>query len=89
MTDSGEPIAYLRASGPDIDEEGWLTDSAFDPGANWHTYRLEVEGSTIRFLIDGTLILEATDTRFSAGGGVELFNYGSVTSVGSVKVVRL
>lgn len=35
----------------------------FDPGDGWHTYRLEIEANRVRLLIDGGVVLEATDNR--------------------------
>ena len=40
-------------------EEGTLAPTAFEPGSDWHAYRVEVRGERIRLLVDGALLLEA------------------------------
>ena len=84
------PLAYIRVFEPGIsDADGWLTDTSFSPGEGLLTYRLEAAGTTVRFLIDGQLVLETTDPRISTGGGVELFNYGAEATVRAIRVVAL
>lgn len=42
--------------------QDWVLDvKGFDPGRAWRTYRLEVRGGQLRFLIDGALVAEAAD----------------------------
>jgi hypothetical protein len=38
-----------------------LETAAFDPGDDWHIYRLEVDGNRLRLLVDDRLVLEASD----------------------------
>jgi hypothetical protein len=46
----------------------------FSPGNEWHTYRVEVKGNTLRYFIDGGLIAEMTDNRLLTPGKVGLSN---------------
>jgi hypothetical protein len=41
-----------------------LANSPFDPGAAWHTYRIEVKRDTIKLLIDGGVKLAITDNSY-------------------------
>ena len=36
---------------------GDLSEQAYDPGSDWHTYRLAVRGNSIRLLIDGGVVV--------------------------------
>ena len=74
----------------------WLFDDAvgtsrFDPGSEWHTYRIEFLGNNVRFLIDGTEVISESDNRIvSALGnevGVEAFE--TQINVRSFKVIAL
>jgi len=47
--------------------------TAFDPGMDWHTYRLEVSGNTVRLLIDATEVARVTDNKYLAAGRVGLW----------------
>lgn len=61
----------------------------FEPGTDWHTYRLEVKGNTIKFLIDGALVLKTSDNRYLSGGQVGLWNDEVQLNVRSFKVMKL
>jgi hypothetical protein len=52
----------------------------------WHTYRLEVRGATIRFLIDDILLVEINDDRFTGFG--EDGRVGILASLGPLEVRR-
>lgn len=47
--------------------------AAFDPGMDWHTYRLEVRGNTVRLLIDGAEAASVTDNKYLSTGRVGLW----------------
>jgi len=66
-----------------------LASQAFDPGTDWHTYRLEVQGNTIRLLIDGAVTVEAVDNRYLSPGDVGLWTDGTQINVRSFKVISL
>ncbi len=61
----------------------------FNPKQEWHTYRLEVYGNTIRLLVGDVVVLELADNRHLSPGKVGLFSVGAQISVRSFKVVAL
>ncbi len=62
---------------------------SFDPGSEWHLYRLEVEGNTIRLAVDGRMLIETSDNNTLANGSIGLFSVGAQVSVRSFKVIAL
>ena len=64
-------------------------ESQFALGTTLHTYRVEVKTNTIRFLVDGGLILELQDSTFLAGSQVGLFCYSVQLSVSDFMVIGL
>jgi hypothetical protein len=66
-----------------------LGQKAFDPGTVWRTYRLEAQGNRLRALIDGGVMLEATDNKHLSGGIVGLVADTAQVMVRSFKVVAL
>jgi hypothetical protein len=66
-----------------------LDSATFDPGQDWHTYRLEVDGTHLRLLIDGQPVLEAEDdeaTGEAQTGQVGLWSQGVGLEVRQVAV---
>lgn len=63
----------------------------YDPGGDWHTYRVEVRGNELRFLVDGTVLLEAADNRIltETGGDIGLVCGQSQINIRSFKVIAL
>jgi hypothetical protein len=53
----------------------------------WHTYRLDVNGSHITFSIDGTVVLEATDSTYPAGGQVAIWSNGVKLDVRAFRIL--
>jgi hypothetical protein len=45
-----------------------LAQVEFYPGALWHLYRFEVQGTTLSLAIDGKVVLTVTDGRYTSGG---------------------
>ena len=66
-----------------------IAKATFDPGKGWHLYRVEAEGNTIRFLIDGAVIAKGVDNKYLSGGQVGLWSKGVQLNVRSFKVLRL
>jgi hypothetical protein len=66
-----------------------LARTEFNPGTNWHTYRVEVKENYIRFLIDSTIILETTDNHIRSGGRIGLWSHQVQIEVRSFKVFAL
>ncbi len=82
-------IADLSARwGPDF-TEGVGTSQVFDPGEDWHTYRLELKGNTLKLLVDGSVLVQGTDNRFLSAGRVGLWSQGYQLQVRSFKVIAL
>ena len=70
--------------------QGMLKYVPFSPGSDWHDYRAEVQGNTIRLFIDGGEVLETTDNTFLAGGRCGLYaENGFEVSVRSFVVTAL
>jgi hypothetical protein len=66
-----------------------LKDIPFDPGSDWHTYRVEVNGNDIKVLIDGILKLEIQDNQFLTGAQVGLGDADAELSISSFKITAL
>ena len=85
----------------DVWGEAWISGSSylgdgvgqakgpFDPGQNSHTYRVEVNGNVITFLVDGSQLLTLTDNRYLTGSQVGLWDYGMQLQVTSFVVTAL
>jgi hypothetical protein len=82
MVDGGSSARILR--GGDT-----LASKDFSAGKNAHTYRIEAKGNTLKYSIDGAVVLEATDNRFLTGGQVGIWVYGDQLNVRSFQVVAL
>jgi hypothetical protein len=65
-----------------------LDGAPFDPGTGWHTYRLEVSGSTISVSVGSILEIKVTDSRWTDPGKLGLWAAGTPISVKSFKVYR-
>jgi hypothetical protein len=61
-------IASLGAFAIDV-----IGREPLNPGAGWHTYRLEAREHRLRLLIDGAVRLEANDRAFRDGPRVGLW----------------
>lgn len=66
-----------------------LMSKPFSPGDNWRTYRIEVNGSDIRLMVDGATVFDRHDARFTHGGWVEMWENSDMVSVRSFTVSRL
>jgi hypothetical protein len=79
----------VRVSGPDYLHDAQAHEAAFQPGTRLHTYRVEIEDTTIRFFIDGKLVLTVLDTRYLTGLEVGLWSQYTQLAVTSFKVASL
>jgi hypothetical protein len=61
----------------------------FDPGTDWHTYRIEVKVNTITLFIDDAFMTEVTDNKFTLAGRVGLWSNKYQLEVRSFKVIKL
>lgn len=66
-----------------------IETSDFDPGNEWHTYKLIVEGNNIRYLIDDRPLLDVTDNESLEGGEISLFSNASQISIRNFRVIAL
>lgn len=67
---------------------GGVASAAYEVDNEWHTYRLEVKGNTIRLLIDGTVLIETVDNQVLQSGRVGLCADSQI-NVRSFKVIAL
>lgn len=66
-----------------------LSNAPFDPQNTWHSYRVEVKGTTIKFFVDGGLLLSADDSRFLGAGQIGLLSEYMEVKLSSFKVTAL
>jgi len=62
---------------------------AFDPGGDWHLYRIEASGIRIRMFIDGALMLDVTNAQYSAGTQTGLWSWGARINVRNYRITTL
>jgi hypothetical protein len=79
----------IASSGNAARSGSFMQSAGFDPGPDWHTYRVEVEGNSIRVLVDGSLLVSATDNSFLDGGQTGLYSFGTQINVLSFRVIAL
>ncbi|WP_203994825.1 hypothetical protein [Virgisporangium aurantiacum] len=61
----------------------------FAPESEWHTYRLEVDGNVVTFLVDGAKLKTVTDNRHLTGGLTGLISAEYQLEVATYRVLRL
>jgi Domain of Unknown Function (DUF1080) len=66
-----------------------LASAPFDPGTDWHTYRVEVNGNDIKVLVDGVLALETQDNQFLTGGQIGFGTADTELVISSFKIIAL
>ncbi len=66
-----------------------VNTAAFSAGTKSHTYRVEANGNTIKFFIDGSLWVTLPDNRYLTGSQVGLWCAGVQLEVFSFQVVAL
>lgn len=76
-------------SGPDYLHDAQLHTTAFNPGTVSHTYRVEIQDTTIRLFIDGKLLLNVSDTRYLTGAEIGLWCQYAQLTVTSFNVTAL
>jgi hypothetical protein len=87
--DCGGNLDKSRVSGPDYYNDSQRKDASFNPGPSVHTYRVEVKDNTIKYFIDGGLVLNLIDNRFLTGSEVGLWDQNVQLTVVSFKVTAL
>lgn len=53
-----------------IATDDFLAQTDYTPGSDWHTYRLEIRGNDVSFLMDGARLLETRSNAFLSPGHV-------------------
>jgi hypothetical protein len=66
-----------------------LSTAPFDPQNAWHSYRVEAKGTTIKFFVDGGLLLSADDSRFLNAGQIGLWSEYMQVKLSSFKITAL
>lgn len=54
----------------------------------WHTFRAVVQSNTIRFYVDGNLVVEATDNRYLTPGSVGIWVWQTQVSVRNFRITE-
>lgn len=67
----------------------YLAQAPFSPGTDRRTYRVEMQGNTMRLLVDGVRVLETKDNTHLKGGHIGLWSQNVVLNVYNFKVTRL
>jgi hypothetical protein len=66
-----------------------LQQIAFTPGTAWHTYRIEVQHDHIIVFIDGGFVMDVTNTTYSSGAFVGLWDSNTQLSISSFTIESL
>jgi len=61
----------------------------FSPGDGWHIYRIEVLGPHIKVMVDGILVFDEQDSRFTHGGWVELWEEADRVRVSDFTISKI
>ena len=61
----------------------------FPEDTNFHIYRLEVKGNTIKFFVDGEMQADAIDNRYLVPGRVGVWSRKAQINIRSFKVIAL
>jgi len=80
---------HIWAVDSEADDVDTLVQEDFTVDAEWHTYRLEVQGDAIRLFIDGELLLETGDVRYADAGQAGLWSSDVPIEVRSFRVLAL
>ena len=84
------PLAeMLIEPGDSMESDPQLLD--YEPTADWHVYRVEVQGRRASFLVDGRAISRASSTRTDSlsRGPIHLLSHGAILRVSSIRVLTL
>jgi serine/threonine protein kinase len=81
------PAIQLEADAPRMTV--LLMSRWFDPGQEWHRYRVEVRGSNIRMFSDDVLWLDVVDERYRAGPETGLWSWGTQIKVKRFSVMKI
>jgi hypothetical protein len=85
----GGPLESARITRPGPSGPKPIAKATFNPRKSWHLYRVEADGNTIKFLIDGAVIAKGVDNTYLSGGQVGLWSKEVQLNVRSFKVIKL
>lgn len=71
------------------DGYGSLSQTPYTPQTGWHTYRLEMRGNDLRFVIDSSPLIDVQDNHFLEGSGAAFYSDHTQISVRRVAVIAL
>jgi hypothetical protein len=85
------PYIAISTAGAGVSFPEDVPSRQFDPGSDWHTYRIEVEGNEMRVFVDGSQLVETVDNTLisNEGGQLAIFSYYLQVNVRSFKVIAL
>lgn len=72
---------------PRFDNNSLITEWFWNPGADWHVYRFEVQGPRLEFYFDGKKITGVDNTGFREGGQVGIRVYYVPLELRSFKII--
>lgn len=79
--------AFIAKDFPNGLETTDLQLSSFNPGNDWHLYRLEMKGNNLQLFVDGRPMVEVTDNSFLEGGDIGLWSDSVQLSIRNFKVI--
>jgi len=85
----GGPLEAARITRPGPYGPKPIAKAKFNPGKDWHLYRVDADGNTLKLLIDGAVIAKGVDNKYLSAGQVGLWSDGVQLNVRSFKVLRL
>ena len=68
-------------------ENQGIMSNEYRHNTDWHVYRIEVKGNSIRFLLDGVPLLATIDNRYLSAGQIGLYSSHCILDVRSFKVI--
>ncbi len=93
------PAAHNEFANPQVqvflipadDMDSRMVTSDYEPGATWHTYRIEVQGSEVSFKINGVgkSSADSTVTNELSNGPFEVVSSQAVVNVSSISITAL
>lgn len=87
LVDQGVNGGYARITKSsntyDLVSASWSNDTA------WHTYRFELQGTTLRLFIDSAMIVQTQDYSFLTGWQVSMSDSSEKLAISSFKVIAL
>ena len=84
-----EHQARISHVGNELFEKHALAETVYDPGTEWHTYRVEVDENEIHLLIDGESIAKVSHDGSLSSGRVGLWSNAARIKIRDFRVIAL